>query len=276
MQTLRAQPDYMHIIEGTLQTQRRMIEQARAANGFVSMPQLAADESFKLPDAFSAPARDYGRYQPPGPQDDAQGLTRVGGYPTDPPARLKGKNGDKVSAVLAALKNESWNNLMMSTLTAVGYTGISYGADAFLTPTPKAVEAAEKKVEVAEKALEKADEKKVEAAERKVEVAEKSLEKVLMKTSGKSLVSSKKGGIAANGISQLGISMGVRTLATCASASSTTFQKNVKYITPLVSGGLRGVVDYYVLGKSIGRTATDSMVVAGLEYLSTQVVMGYN
>jgi hypothetical protein len=139
------------------------------------------------------------------------------------------------------------------------------------------VEAAEKKVEVAEKALEKVEgEKKVEAAEKKVEVAEKSLEKVLMKTSGKSLVSSKKGSVVANGLSQLGISMGTRTLATCASASSTTFQENIKYITPLVSGSLRGVVDYYLLGKSIGRTATDSMVVAGLEYLSTQVVMGYN
>jgi hypothetical protein len=78
-----------------------------------------------------------------------------------------------------------------------------------------------------------ASDKKVEQAEKKVEQAEKTLEKAMEKTSGKSLIktSSKAGCLLTNGLSQLGISMGVRTAATCASATSQTFQKNIQYIT---------------------------------------------
>jgi len=208
----------------------------------------------------------------------------------------------------AALKNESWNNLMMSSITTVGYAGAAYGIDSFLSPSTSVKTGTESKkeakeaVELAKSALEDAkadrknaevkkeaatEEKKAKAEERvteaektevwaeeRVETAEKKYEAL----SGKSLIktSSKKGSILVNGISQLGISMGVRTAATLASATSDTFRKSVKYITPFVSGSLRGAVDYLALGKGTWRTITNSIVVTGLEYLSTAVVVGYD
>ena len=251
---------------------RLVISAGRSA--VVSLPQLAADTTFKIPSVYGAQTQGYGIAHPPGPQDNAQGLTQVGGSPT---------GAGVLPTCTMALKRDSWNNFVMSTITAGAYTGVAYGIDAFTAPTTKAVVQAEKKVETAVKTLEKVEaapsssDKKVEVAEKKVEAAEKTLEKAMEKTSGKSLIktSSKAGGLLTNGLSQLGISMGTRTAATCASASSQTFQKNIQYITPLASGSLRGIVDYFLLGRNVGRTITDSMVVAGLEYASTGVVMGF-
>ncbi len=263
----------MYAVPGSQTDNMSMIEFA-GYSAVASLPQKAADTTFKIPSVYEAQIQRYGIAHPPGPQDNAQGLTRVGGTPS---------GAGTLPTCGSALKRDSWNNFIMSIITAGAYTGVSYGIDAFTTPTSKAVKMAEKKVEAAEKVLEKveaspvASDKKVEVAEKKVEAAEKTLEKAMEKTSGKSLIktSSKAGSLLTNGLSQLGISMGVRTAATCASATSQTFQKNIQYITPLASGGIRGVVDYYLLGKSVGRTITDSMLTAGLEYASTGVVMGF-
>jgi hypothetical protein len=262
----------------------------------------------------------------------------------DPPAK-------KESDIVIALKNESWNNLMMGSITAVGYAGTGYGIDSFLSPSaPAKVETAppSKKLEAKAEALDEkreelneaigdisstledakaerkeaerdkeaekvaamkltddaekkekilAAEKKVSAAERveasverRLEAAEKKYgaltdrynataqeaAKAPVSTRKSIITDSQVGSVLFNGISQLGISMGVRTAATLASATSDTFRKSVKYITPFVSGSLRGAVDYLALGKGTWRTITNSIVVTGLEYLSTAVVVGYD
>lgn len=239
----------------------------------VSLPQKASDETFKIPTTERAKLQTYGVAHPPTPQDNPQGLAPLRGTP---------EGAGVVPTCKTALKKDSWNNFIMSVITAGAFTGVSYGVDKFMSSSTPAVKAAEKKVESAEKILEQfeekgASEKKVEQAEKKVEQAEKTLEKALEKKSDKALIktSSKTTSLVVDGVSQLGISMGVRTAATCASATSETFQKNVKYITPFASGGIRGVVDYYLMGRNVGRTITDSLVVAGLEYASTGIVMGF-
>jgi hypothetical protein len=264
MDAARSLPDNMHVVAND------QIEVAETA-------QTAADQTFKRPTAQAEHLRTFGIAHPPIANENPQGLA----IDTESGAAVRGEGA--VPGCAVALKSTLRNNIVMSAITAGGYTGISYGIDAYMSKSTPGAKSAEKKVEAAEKALEKveaspvATEAKVEAAERKVEAAEKTLEKAMEKTSGKTPIktSSKAGSLLVNGISQLGISMGVRTAATCASASNPNFQKSVQYLVPLVSGSLRGVMDYYLFGKTAGRCVTDSMVVAGLEFASTGVVMGF-
>lgn len=246
--------------------------------GNASLAQSAADETFKTMTVEEATRESSAVARPPRPGDVQEGLMEGNGY----------RNGSSASSCGSALKADSWNNFVMSAITAGAYTGISFGMDKVMTPATPAVKKAEKKVEDLEKEFVKVEEKaaaspspvaekKVEAVEKKVEQAKSAVETAINKTSSKAPLkgASKPIGIIANAASQLVVSMGVRTAATCMSATSPTFQKNIKYIVPPSSGVLRGVLDYYLFGKSVGRCAANSIVVAGLEFASTGLVMGF-
>lgn len=274
----------------------------------VHLPQHGSDETYKLSNHHTAMS-DSGTL-PPRPLNKQACST----CPQRNPVGLGATSDTGVSDCKTELTKNTVNNVVMSAIVAGGYSGLAVAMDKVsgaasgrsgsnltaLTKagSPEVAAAAETLRE--EKALQmqvtaKADAQpaQIDVVARNVEKAETALEKAISSakpvdlppsyrssgtsssSSSSALITSKPLEVITNMVSQMAISLTLRTLGTCSSATSPNFQIATQYIIPPLSGVARGTFDHYLFGKSIGRCAINSVIVTGLEFAATAMVAGF-
>jgi hypothetical protein len=153
------------------------------------------------------------------------------------------------------------------------------GAEAIIKAfTDSETPSAEKKVDAAQQRIDNAQDRAKKARDDAVRIRERALDKFTKVYEHGGILgdATRKTAVVINGVSQLVISMAVRTLGTVAGSQSESFNQNLKYIIPGLSAVGRGLFDYFLMGKSVGRTVSDAVITTGLEFTGTALVLGFD